>query len=138
MTRPNFYIDLESFLLVRDEIGIGSIKELPNDDASLLAKHIDGHPDTIYVATSGVNIADQYGVFDSGETQVAVEWVRHETNPQPTEPECNTYRYVFGLKSDKTCIGLDLTKRPETGQVAQHWTTFDDAVNRHFPESENP
>lgn len=138
MRQPNFIIDLESFELVRDEVGVGRIKELPTEDASLLAKHIDGHPETLYVAGSGVNLSDQYGVFNRGQNQVAIEWVRHEPNPQTTEPECNSYRYLFGVKSDGTCIGIDVTKRPETGQVAQHWTTFDEAVNRHFPNSGTP
>lgn len=135
--KPNFIIDAENFQLVREEVGIGKIKELPNEDASLLAPHIDGHPDTLYVASSGVNLAGDFGVFDSGQQQVAVEWVRHETKPKSDEPECNTYRYLFGLTSDSTCIGIDVTKKPETGQVAKHWTTFDDAVRRHFPDSQD-
>lgn len=135
MKKPNFVIDVENFQLVRDEVGVGQIKELPHDVAGLLAPHITGHPDTLYVASSGVNLSCEYGVLDSGEQQVAVEWVRHETRPMPGEPECNVYRYLFGITKDSRCIGLDVTRRPETGQVADHWTTFDDAVNRHFPNS---
>jgi len=133
MRKPNFVVDVENFRLVQDEVGIGEIKELSNDDAGLLAPHIDGHPDTLYVAASGVNLSGEYGAFDAGHDQVAIEWVRHEQSPTQGEPECNTYRFLFGLTSDSRCIGLDVTKKPETGQVAEHWTPFEDAVNRHFP-----
>ena len=135
MNKQHFTIDAENFQLVRGDVGIGKIKELPDEDAGLLAPHIDGHLDTLYVASSGVNLAGEIGVFDSGQQQVAIEWVRHETKPRPGEPECNTYRFLFGLTKEGRCIGLDVTQRPVKGQVADHWTTFDDAVRRHFPDS---
>lgn len=52
MTESNFINQLESFLLGRNHVGIGSTKELPTEDASLLAKHVDGHPETLYVASN--------------------------------------------------------------------------------------
>jgi hypothetical protein len=133
MKKPQFKVDWESFQSIQEEVGIGQIKELPLEDASMLAKHNEPHPDTLYVASSAVNLSNQFGVFESGYNQVAIEWIRHETNPKAGEPECNTYRYLFGITSDKSCIGLDVTQKPETGQVADHWTSFDEAVNRHFP-----
>ena len=69
---------------------------------------------------------------------MAVEWVRFETKPQATEPDINTYRYLFGLTSDGHCVGYDVTEpysSPSTGQVADHWMTFDDVVKRHFPDT---
>lgn len=117
MDTLKFSVDLESFSLLQNEVGIGKIKELPLSDASILAKHINGHPETLYVACSGLNLSNRFGVFDSGSFQIAIEWVRHETKPQKGEPECNTYRYLFGLKGDQTCVGIDVTKKPQTGQV---------------------
>ncbi len=135
--KPNFTADADSFRLLRDEVGIGRIVELSSSEASLVAPHIQGHPETIYTACSGVCLTGQQGCFQSGERQIAVEWVRKESKPQPKEPECNTYRYLFGLTSDGKCLGYDVTQpesSPTTGQVADHWTTFDDVVKRHFPE----
>jgi hypothetical protein len=48
----------------------------------MLAKHIEGHPETLCVASRGVNLSNQYGVLDSGQNQVASEWGRHETRPR--------------------------------------------------------
>ena len=97
--------------------------------------HIEGHPETVYVAASGVNLANEFGVLDAGQEQVAIEWVRTEPNPTLGEPECNTNRYLFGYRDgEDECIGLDITRRPSTGQVADHWTTFDDAYKKHFPD----
>ena len=74
--KANFTVDATNFALVKDEVGVGKIVELPAADASLLAPHIEEHPHTIYVAASGVSLGGQYGVFRIGEQQVAVEWVR--------------------------------------------------------------
>lgn len=85
-------------------------------------------------------VTGQYGYFQAGERQIAVEWVRKESKPQPNEPECNTYRYLFGLTSNGKCMGYDVTQpesSPETGQVADHWITFDEVVKRHFPEAQS-
>ena len=82
-TQPNFVIDVDNFRLVREEVGMGQIKELSAADAGLVTPHIQGHPETLYVACSGVNLSGKCGVFDSNEQQVAVEWIRHETKPKP-------------------------------------------------------
>lgn len=135
--KPNFIVAPESFRLLRDKVDIGKIVELGAADSSLIAPHIQGHPETIYAACSGVDLTGQYGVFQAGERQLAVEWVRQEGNLQPTELECNTYRYIFGLTPNGNCFGYDVTKplsSPSTGQVADHWITFDEVVRRHFPE----
>jgi hypothetical protein len=135
--RPNFIVDPINFTLLKDEVGIGRIVELSAEDASLLAEHIAEHPHTVYAAASGVCLAGQYGVFRRGERQVAIEWVRQETKPQPGEPECNTYRYLFGLTENGKCLGYEVTDSKAsdiTGQVADHWTTFEEAVKRHFPD----
>ena len=138
LRKPNFTVDADSFQLLRDEVGTGRIVELNPSESSLVAPHIAGHPETIYAAASGVALSSQYGVFRHGDTQVAIEWVRRESRPQPTEPECNTYRYLFGITSDGRCVGYEVTE-PESsassGQVADHWTNFDEVVNRHFPRT---
>lgn len=135
--KPNFTVDVDSFRLLRDEVGIGRIVELSPGEASLIAPHIEGHPETIYTACSGVNLAGQYGIFQAAERQLAIEWVRQESKPKLGEPECNTYRFLFGLTSEGKCLGYDVTK-PEasatTGQVADHWITFDEVVKRHFSD----
>lgn len=135
--KPNFTVDADSFQVLRDDVGTGRIVELGPSESSLVAPHIAGHPETVYAAASGVALSEQYGVFRSGENQFAVEWIRHETRPQTKEPECNAYRYLFGLTNDGRCVGLDVTESKSsaaTGQVADHWTTFDEVVKRHFPE----
>lgn len=136
LKNPNFIVDAESFQLLRDEVGTGKIVELSPGESSLVAPHIAGHPDTIYAAASGVDLSGQYGVFRAGDTQIAIEWVRRESRPQPEEPECNAYRYLFGLTPDGKCVGYDVTK-PESsalsGQVSDHWTSLDEVVKRHFP-----
>ena len=65
----NFIVDADSFRLLQDEIGIGRIVELPPSDASLVAPHIKGHPETVYAAASGVNVSNTYGLFQEGEMQ---------------------------------------------------------------------
>lgn len=140
LRKPNFTVDADSFRLLRDEVGIGKIVELSSSESSLVAPHIQGHPETIYTACSGVCLTGQQGLFQVGEQQLAVEWVRKESKPQPGEPECNSYRYLFGLTPDGKCLGYDVTRpesSPQTGQVADHWTTFDEVVKRHFPEAES-
>jgi hypothetical protein len=136
LRKPNFTVDADSFQVLRDDIGMGRIVELGPNESSLVAPHIAGHPETIYAAASGVQLSNQYGVFRSGDTQIAVEWIRQETRPMPKEPECNAYRYLFGLTSDGKCVGVEVTEPKSSdlsGQVADHWTTFDDVVKRHFP-----
>jgi len=138
LKKSNFTVDADSFRLLRDEVAVGRIVELNSSEASLVAPHISGHPETIYTACIGVCLTDQHGHFLAGERQIAVEWVRKESKLRPTEPECNSYRYLFGLTSDGKCLGYDVTQpksSPETGQVADDWTTFDEVVKRHFPEA---
>jgi hypothetical protein len=133
--KPNFFVDLTSFSLLKDEVGVGKIVELSKSDAGLLAPHIEGHPHTVYVAASGVSLGGQYGVFSKGEQQIAVEWVRQETRPRSCEPECNAYRYLFGLTPGGRCVGYEVTEiraSSVTGQVADHWTTIDEVVKRYF------
>ena len=133
--QPNFIVDIESFRLIQDEVGIGRIVALSDDDSSLITPHIQGHPETLYTACSGVALSAQHGNFRADGGLVAIEWVRLESKPQPNEPECNAYRYLFGLTADGKCYGYDVTRptaSPFTGQVADHWTTFDEVWNRHF------
>jgi len=138
LRKPNFVVDVDSFRLLRDEVGIGRIVELSPAESSLIAPHIQGHPETIYTACSGVNLTGQHGIFQAGEQQLAIEWVRKETKPQQDEPECNTYRYLFGLTPNGECNGYDVTEQKAsstTGQVADHWIEFDEVVKRHFPDA---
>lgn len=132
--RPNFVVKSTINLeLVSSVASDAEIKELPLADASLLAPHIEGHPDSLWVAYSGVQLAGTHGIFDHNHKQVALEWVRHETNPESGEPNTNIYRYIFGWTSDGRAIGLDVTKKPSKGQVADHWEDFDDVLTKHFP-----
>lgn len=133
--KPNFCVDVQSFRLVQNEVDIGEVVELPSSDAGLLAPHINGHPDTIYIACSGLNLAAEVGVLQNGSDAVAIEWVRQEAKPKPSEPETNTYRYVFGLSPDGKCVGYDVTQPysgSDSAQVADHWMDFDDVYKRHF------
>lgn len=136
MNKPNFIVDPESLQLLKDEVGIGKIVELDPEDAGMVAGHIPVHPDTVYIAASGVPVGNDYGAFNHEQSLLAIEWVRQELNPKANEPECNNYRYVFGLSADNNmCIGLDVTKpesNPKTQQVGDHWCDFDGLFNRHF------
>jgi len=134
--RDGFTVDVDSFRLLQDEVGIGKIVELSPADASLIAPYIQKHPETLYTACSGVCLTGQHGVFQHGERQLAVEWVRTESKPKLNEPDCNVYRYLFGVTTNGQCLGFDVTKRessPTTGQVADHWSTIDEVVKRYCP-----
>lgn len=136
LKKPNFTVDADSFRLLRDEVGMGKIVELSPSDASLVAPHIQEHPETLYTACSGVCPTEQHGMLQIGDRHLAVEWVRKESRPKANEPECNTYRYLFGLTTDGKCYGYDVTQpesSPQSGQVADHWIAFDEVVDRHFP-----
>jgi hypothetical protein len=102
----------------------------------LLAPHIEGHPDSLWVAYSGVQLAGTHGIFDH-KPQVAIEWVRHETKPQSGEPNTNVHRSIFGWTKDGRAIGLDVTHRPSQGRVAEHWEDFDSVFKKHFPTVQN-
>jgi hypothetical protein len=137
--RPNFIADADQYLLLRDKVGVGRIVELPPTDAGRVAKHIPAHVETVYVAASGVQLGSDYGVFQRGDRVLGVEWVRTESKPVSGEPECNLYRYLFGLSLDgSACFGYEVTRRygnDGSGQVGDHWTDFDDVFARHFGES---
>ncbi len=118
-----------------DGVGVGKIKELSSEEVELVAPHIKGNPGTVYSACSGVCLTGQSAYFRSGEQLVAIEWVRQESRPSLGEPECNVYRYLIGLNDSGECVGYEVTKRQSsasTGQVADHWTTFDEVTRRHF------
>lgn len=133
--RP-FVVDADCCELLIDEVGTAQIVELSVGDASLVAPFIDGSPDTVYAAASGVALSPQHGVFKSGGRQLAIEWVREEPSPSQNEPECNAYRYLFGETPDGRCVGVQVTRKHSGhGQVADHWTAFDDVTRRHFPVS---
>lgn len=108
--KANFTVDLDSFHLVRGEVNTGRIIELSSSELSLIAPHIPKHSETIYAACSGVALAGQYEFFKAGETQLSIEWVRIELKPKRDEPECNTYRYLFGLTTDCICLSYDFTE----------------------------
>ena len=131
-----FPIGPEMFFLVRDNVGVGNIVELPPRDAGLLARHIPGRPDTLYVAASGYLAHATDWPFRPGEHVVAFEWVRYETRPAPGEPECNVYRFVFGPAANGTgycgVTAWGRTPAHQPGQVGDHWTTFDEVFDRHF------
>ena len=137
--RPNFVVDMDSFRLLRDDIGIGSIREISPADAGLLAPDLGTHHETIYIATSGVNIDAYSGWFQSGEQQLAVEWVRREGRLKANEPECNAHRYIFGITPGETCHGYavtELSASPSTGQVGDHWIELDEVIRRYIPDTE--
>lgn len=79
--QPNIIVDQEDFKLLREKISIGTIPEVARGDASMPASELGTHHEKIFVATSGVNIADHPGWFTSGSQQLAVEWVRRESRP---------------------------------------------------------
>lgn len=138
MTRPNFIADTLSFKLLRDEVGIGSIHELTPEDASLLAPHIESHPETLYIACSGLNIGGGEGcLLLPDEQKVAIEWVREERNPRTDEPETNMYRYVFGLTSQGHCVGYeeyDFLSTENNQQVGDHHMPLEELCNRYLPQ----
>ena len=110
MRKINFKADVESFQLLRDDVGIGKIFELKPEDAALLAPHIQSNLDTLYVASSGVNISGASGSLAISGQVIAIEWARLETHQKAKEPEVNVYRYLFGTAADGTCIGYEVTK----------------------------
>ena len=133
--KMRFTADPESFQLLRDDVGIGKVCELSFEDASLLAPHIESHPETIFVAASGVDLADYSGTMLLPERTVAIEWIRQENNPQRTELEANMYRYLFGMISDGTCCGYEIWDRestPQNLQVGDHWMTLDNICSRYL------
>jgi|LNFM01.1.fsa_nt_gb hypothetical protein len=128
-----FDVDAESFSLVRAEVGFGVIRELRPPDAGLLARHLGNHPETLAMPCSGVCPPSDLGPFRAGEPLVAVEWVREERKPIAGEPECNAYRYLFGMTRDGTCRGYEVTVEkggPTTGQVADHWMDLNTTAKR--------
>lgn len=136
MIKNNFTVDITSFKILTGKVELGRIVELSSSETNTLTPHIDGHPHTIYAVASGVPLTEHAGVFQSGSAQIAVEWVRHETRPGPKEPECNARRYLFGITNDNRCVGIDVTvpwASGSSGQVADHWSTLNEVVLRHFP-----
>jgi len=131
--------DADSFRLLRDDVGIGEIRELSPDDASLVAHHLGTHAETFYLAASGVALDTYPSTFRKGQQALAIEWVRREPHPQEDEPELNTNRFLFGLTPDeKHCFGYDVTeKRPNVSkeQVFNHWTTLEELIARLPPAS---
>ncbi len=133
--KPSFFVDVDKFRLLQDEVGIGEIRELTSEEVSLVTTHIKGNPGTVYSACSDVCLTGHSAFLRGGQQLVAIEWVRQESRPKPGEPECNVYRYLFGLNSHGQCVGYEVTESfsdPVTGQVADHWTTFDEVTRRHF------
>jgi len=135
MQKP-FIVNTESFELLRDEVSIGTIKSLSSSDASLVAKHLEHNPHTLYIASSGVNVAGTIGSVSLPQQQmIAIEWVRKEPHPQPTEPEYNMNRYLFGISDDGKCYGYqewDYTSTPDNLQVGDHWMSFESVFQNYF------
>jgi len=131
MNHKLFNVDPENFALVRDYIGSDRVCELEKADAGLLLPHVERHPQTIYVAASGVDLGEVYGAFAKCGSQVAIEWVRFEDKRKPNEPECNLHRYLIGPTADGNCCGSEVTGTA-TGQVGDHWTDIDEVASRHF------
>lgn len=130
---PNFKVNTTDLELVLSAASDTEIRELSLADASLLARHIEGHFESLWVAYSGVQLAGTHGVFDHNKQQVAIEWVRHETHPQSAEPNTNVYRSIFGWTKAGKAIGIDVTTKPNQGAVANHWEVFESVFNKHFP-----
>ena len=135
MKTHNFTADTTSFELLRDEVGIGKVYELTSVDASLLATHIETHPETLYIACSGVDIGgDEGSLLLPDERKVAIEWIREERKPRTNELETNMYRYIFGLTSQGQCIGYeeyDFRSTASNQQVGDHWMSLDELCNRY-------
>ncbi len=135
MKSPNFIADTVSFELLCDEVGTGSVYELTPEDASLLAPHIASHPETLFIACSGVDIGGGQGnlLLADGKA-VAIEWVREERNPVSGEPETNMYRYLFGLTSEGSCVGYeeyDFHSTINNEQLGDHWMSLEELSNRY-------
>ena len=111
-----------------------TIHELTPEDASLVAQHLKSQPETVYIAASGVNISNESASMNLYGRCVAIEWIREESRPKAGEPECNTYRYLFGLTANGECFGYDVTEpesSPSNQQVGDHWTTLDEICKRY-------
>jgi hypothetical protein len=137
--KPNFIVDPVNYQLVRGEVGIGRIRELKPNDASLLAHHVGSHSDTLFAASSGVPIQGSSGFFKTSEGMVAVEWVRREPRPNVSgkriEPETNMNRFIFGIGPDGRCYGYDVTEyEPDVSkvQVGNHWMTLNEVIDRYL------
>jgi len=133
--RPNVVADADHFRLLRDAVGIGVIHELPASVAGLVAPHIAAHCETFFIAASGVGLNRYPEVFQTGERQLAMEWVRREPCPQPEEPELNINRFLFGLTPGGNCFGYDVTeKQPGVSkeQVADHWSTLNQVLDSYI------
>lgn len=131
-----FLADLTSFKLVANDVGIGKIYELSSQDASLLLPHIGSHPETLYVACSGVDISGSNGTLQAGSRGIAIEWAREETKPTANEPELNIYRYLFGVTADGRCLGCqewEFVSTSDNQQVGDHWMDLNDFCKRFTP-----
>ncbi len=131
--RDYFVVDSESLELLRDEVGTGEVRELRPQDAGLVLSHLASHPETVYIAASGVPPTNHVGFFHHTESQLAIEWTRHETSPSPGEPELNTYRYNLGYGMDGKAYGFKNANAdsPTNGQVGDHWMDLETAAERY-------
>jgi hypothetical protein len=70
--KPNFTANADSFILLCQKVDIGQILELDSSEVAQISPHLQGHPETIYIACSGVCLTGQQGCFLSGAQQIAV------------------------------------------------------------------
>lgn len=128
-----FEIETENFRLLHESVGSGVIRELMPSDAGLVARHLEMHPETIFIAASGITAPANAYPFRSGEPLLAVEWIREERKPMRDEPECIAYRFIFGQTNVESCWGFDVTQwhgGPSFGQVSDHWMSLQTTAER--------
>ena len=139
--RPNLEGDADDFKFLRESVGFGTIQELTSKDLTLVAPFADKSPNFVYSAGSGLPPGSYPEFYGPDERPLAVEIVRYEPNPKPTEGPLNTNRYVLGLSDDGMMYqGYDVTvfdANPTNGQVGNHWTDWDE-VDARFPTKPKP
>ena len=140
LPRHGFLVDTDNLELLIDNVKTGCIIHLPPDLTSKIAPGLSANPNAMYFAASGIAISHDYdGSFQQGQTLLAVEMVRYESNPvvSQKEPNFNLNRYVFGRSSiDDKAYGIDVTtweSNPVTSQVGNHWDEIENYIQGHFP-----
>lgn len=127
--RGRLVVDPTDFELIRNEVGVGEIRELRSQDAGLVVPHLASHPETVYIAASGIPPRSHFHPTQLDEASIAIEWVRQETRPLLNEPELNSYRYILASKADGKVYRYETPNVDggADGRVGEHWTTLDRA-----------
>jgi hypothetical protein len=141
LPKHGFLVDPENLEFIVDEVKTGKVVWLPPKLVEKIAPGLSANPNAMYCACSGVSVSHNYsGNFRQGQSLLAVEMVRYESNPvvEKKEPNFNLNRYIFGVsQANDKAYGIDVTtwkSNPVTGQVGNHWDEIDEYVKSHFPK----